>query len=314
MPELVCAADDPGWLAARRAGVTATDIVTILGLSSTDSAYSLYYRKRGEVPDLPDNDRWRLGRELEPYIFQRWWQEHSSEHGDYNSECARLLWRNSERPWQLATPDQVLSWAHEDESIAGTPRAVVECKTWADADKPSWQDGPPPAVRAQVLWQMDVMSVTTGHVGVVFLPSGEFRSHVIELDDAAEADIMCMIAAGTVFYDRMRGNMPPPTVDGSAATLAAVRARFPKPADRKVVAIDSDLYDGWSSLKAAATVAQNEARQAESKIREQLGEATDIEVDGQVVARRRVYDSPVKAHVRHVDGIWPVKTNGGNDA
>ena len=78
MPELIPAVPgSPEWHAARRLGVTATDIVTILGLSHWDSPYSLFWRKLGQVPDVEDNARFRLGRELEP-IIANWWAEETA--------------------------------------------------------------------------------------------------------------------------------------------------------------------------------------------------------------------------------------------
>jgi hypothetical protein len=194
MPELLpYEPRTPEWHAARRSGVTATDIVTILGLSSWDSVYSLFWRKMQQIPEIEDSDRFRLGRYLEEYTAQLWSAEHS------RSLRQGALYRHAGRSWQLATLDRSLE--------VGTGLQPLELKSWADADRHSWGGGvaryegrigddgehldpepvQPPAgnsipakVRAQVLWQMDVMDVATGHVGVVFLPSGEFRSYTIE--------------------------------------------------------------------------------------------------------------------------------------
>jgi hypothetical protein len=199
--------------------------------------------------------------------------------------------------------------------------AVLEVKSWADADRPSWDAGPPPAVRAQVLWQMDVMDVPVGHVGVMFLPSGEFRSYTIacpcEDDDGSVCDVCAdqelMRERGAEFYARLQGELPPPPVDASAATTAALKARFGGAAKGKRVPIESWLWTAYEEWKKDRDQCEAEVRRRENLIREQLGEATEIEVDGQLVARRRVYDSPVKAFTRHVDGFWRVK-NGDDHA
>lgn len=311
MPELIPAAPgSPDWLAARREGVTATDIVTILGLSSYDSPYSLYWRKMGQVPEMPDNDRFRLGRELEGYVRERW--EESGEHYAKPGGGAGLF-RSSARPWQMATPDAV--------SLDGEP---CEWKTWADAARDMWQDGPPPAVRAQVLWQMDVMDVATGHVGVVFLPSGEFRSHVIEHDGhdlltvtgraacSPCADLELMRAAGEEFMARLRHELPPPDPDASAATLAAVKARFARQPD-KTAEVSLQLHLGWLGAKEEADSWQELVRKYEIQLREQAGEASVLTVDGQPVARRVVSNQQVKAHTRHVDYLRRIKTEDSTD-
>src|SRR5215469_11015116 len=319
MPELVCStADRNAWLTARRSGVTATDIVTIMGLSHYDSPYSLYWRKLGQVPETPDNDRFALGRYLEPYVEARWVDD--SRRAIHK---AGQLYRSTARPWQMATPD-ALEWAIGIGLEPSVPVAVVEFKTWADADKTSWSDEPPPAVRAQVLWQMDVMDVATGHVGVVFLPSGEFRSYAIEHEGICDwdnarlptmtclvcADIKAMRAAGLDFYRRLQDN-DPPDPDASAATLAAVKARLVK-REGKRGTVDKSEWRDWTHLKDERDQLDESIRLHESRIREQLGEADEIEVDGQLVGRRIVTTAHVKAHDRTQDYIKRTKgtTNG----
>jgi putative phage-type endonuclease len=313
MPELIPAEPGtPGWLAARKAGVTATDIVTILGLSHYDSVYSLFWRKMQQAPEVEDNDRFALGRALEPYVVERWRLEHG--YGLSNIIDGKL-YRSSGRPWQMATLDR---WLVGD--LEGWP---LEVKTWADADKSSWQDAPPAQVRAQVLWQMDVMGVAVGHVGVVFLPSGEFRSYTIEHQNGAQCwgnmecsacvDLMLMREAGYKFMQQLRLELPPPDPDSSAATLAAVRARFTRqPA--KEAEVEHDLWQSWIDARNDAAIYETQARGFEIKLREQMGEATLATVDGQPVARCVVSDQNVKAHARHMDYLTRIKTKGDDDA
>jgi hypothetical protein len=173
---------------------------------------------------------------------------------------------------------------------------------------------------------MDVMDVTVGHVGVVFLPSGEFRSYQIIhhpqtlAEVAATGSLACdvcddlklMRERGAEFYARLQGELPPPPVDASTATTAALKARFGDAAKGKRVPIDLTLWQAYDAACGAVSDWERNKRYSENEIREQIGEATEIEVDGQLVARRRVYDSPVKAHTRHVDGLWRVKN--GDDS
>jgi YqaJ-like viral recombinase domain len=344
MPELVPAEPGtPEWLAARRAGVTATDIVTILGLSHWDSVYSLFWRKMQQAPEVEDNDRFRLGRELEPIIIKRWQEEHQ----DLRPSGSGYMWRHSERTWQMATPDRHI-FDH------GIFTGVLEVKSWADADRHSWGGGyaryegrigddgehldpepvQPPAgnqipatVRAQVLWQMDVMDVAVGHVGVVFLPSGEFRSYTIEHQRvggccrSAEyvaiasgpcdvcTDLELMRAAGEEFMARLRLELPPPDPDASAATLAAVRARFTRQPDKQAE-VDRGTWNAWYGSKFEADRIDEQIRRYEIQLREQAGEAQIYTVDGLPVARRVIVDAQVKAHTRHQDYLRRIEPKG----
>jgi len=299
MPELIdVEPGSPEWLAARRAGVTATDIVTILGLSRYDSQYSLFWRKLGQVPDAEDSDRFRLGRALQAYVSDRWCAERSPI-----LIRGGALWRHSDRSWQMATTDYEV----------GPPACPLECKTWADGDRHSWDDSPPPAVRAQVLWQMDVMGVAAGHVGVVFLPSGEFRSYVIEHEGrpgcpvCTDQDLMCR--AGEEFMARLRLELPPPDPDASMATLAAVRARFTRQPDKQAE-VDAYAFQQWADFKTAEKINADNARRFEIELREQAGEASVYTVGGQPVARRVIVDASVKAHKRHQDYLKRIEASG----
>jgi putative phage-type endonuclease len=312
MPEFVCAANDPRWLEERRKGITATDLPVILGLVSWASPYSLWAEKSGITDPAPDNDRFRLGRELEPYISARWLEATGTDRRDIVHGGLR---RPSARPWQLATLDYMTIFAGH----SGQP---IECKSWADVDRHAWDDGPPPAVRAQILWQMDVMDVPRGHWGVLFLPSGEFRHGILEHDAGCDgigietkgdcsvcADVDLMRQAGDEFLARVRGELPPPDVDGSAATLAALRARF-TPAEGPAAEVSEDLWESWIAAKVFESGAKADAKEAEAKIREIIGTATRIKVGGQIAGRRIIAVAQVKAHERRQDYIRPV--NGGN--
>jgi putative phage-type endonuclease len=290
MPELIdVEPGSPEWLAARRAGVTATDIVTILGLSAHDSVYSLFWRKLGQIEDEPDRDQWALGRHLEPYIAEKWMDARQIP-AAHRDGARSALYRSSDRPWQMATPDRVFY------------DQPAEFKSWADADRKSWEGGPPPAVRAQLLWQMDTLAVDTGYWAVVFLPSGRFEHGVIDHGfHKGETcpiwdDTILMRDAGHEFYRRLTLELPPPDPDSSAATLAALRARFTK-SEGKQAEVDGTTFAAWSDARDVQKWWEDQAREYEIILRDQAQEADVLTVDGEPVARRLVFDSPVKAHM-----------------
>jgi hypothetical protein len=222
-------------------------------------------------------------------------------------EAGTALSASTDRPWQLATPDRYV-WSH-----AAPVSAPLECKSWADADRKSWEAGPPPAVRAQLVQQMDVLDSSTGYWAVIFLPSGRFQCGVIEHDpavipDGPDVDHPCPVCqdirlirdAGYEFYRRMILELPPPDLDSSAATLAALRARF-TPMAAKQAEIGNGTYQKWLAACDLIDEYKEMKREQEIIMRSQAGEATELTVDGEVVAKRLVFDSAVKAHTRHMD-------------
>lgn len=296
MPELVdVTPGSPEWLAARREGITATDIPVIAGLSAWESPYSLFHRKLGNLPEVPYSDRFWLGDQLQPIIRERWSQ---FQDGPWHFHGGGL-YQSGERPWQMASPDYLIGRGLDYREPLD---AVLECKSWADADRDRWHDHPPLAVRAQVLWQMDVMGVSTGHVACLFLPSGELASYVIEhqhpewLDPAtglmsgagrlgcqACEDTDALRLAGSEFYARLQKGEAP-SVDGSAATLAALKARY-APAPGKTAIIEPQLWNEYEFCKDHEAQFAKGAALYQAQIREIAGDCADLEVGGEVVAR-----------------------------
>jgi len=121
-----------------------------------------------------------------------------------------------------------------------------------------------------------------------------------------------MRGAGWEFCQRMTGELPPPGVDGSAATLAALRARFADPRKDKSAPVDGTLWAAWSDAKDVTAAFKSKAAGFEAEIREQLGEATLIEVGGEVVGRRIISMASVKAHTRTQDYLKIIKRDEGD--
>jgi putative phage-type endonuclease len=306
MPELInVTPGSPEWAAARRQGITVTDIPVILGISPWDSAWALYHRKLQLIPDVRCTEAMRLGTELEPYVVALWGVENDRE-----VILPGALYRSTDRPWQMATIDREIAEYEVERETNGTEitgtKAVLEVKTVA-----AWQDWGdtgtaeiPPHVRAQLLWQMDVMSVSRGHVGALNRVSGEFRHYTIEhaeftsggpTDCQVCTDLDLMRSCGQTFMTRLKNGVVP-DVDESAATLAALKALHPESRNDKRATIEHELWNDY--LEASAIVGSGEAakRGYEARIRDLIGEAGVIESDGKVVAYRRIQH--VKAHTR----------------
>ena len=59
------------WLEARRSAIGGSDAAAIIGLNPYSSPYSVWADKTGRLPDKPDNEAMRLGRDLEEYVSSR---------------------------------------------------------------------------------------------------------------------------------------------------------------------------------------------------------------------------------------------------
>jgi putative phage-type endonuclease len=307
---LIPTSSEAEWLAARRKGVTASEVAILLGLSPYGSPFALYHQKRGDLPDQEDNMAMAIGRHFEDFVAGQFAELHP-EFALMGS--GRELFAHPDRPWQLATPDRFVSEALEcppSKTAYGTPLAVLECKT--DGGFDGWgEDGTdeiPVHYRCQLLWQMDVVGVGTGYLACLFMNRRQLRVYELTMDDAAQADLALMETEAERFLERIdRGD--PPDVDWRPATSAALKTLHPDVEDRDVY-ISHQRAKWYHAACRNLKTAEQTKRLHENRLRDRLGNGHRLidNVTGEVIARRDVYD--VKEHTRrasHVDKLVPVK-------
>lgn len=275
------------WLAARRLGITASEIAVILGISPFDSAFNLYYKKRGEISEDFDNTAMSLGRHLEPWIADRW----ADDHPEWNVVMGGL-WQSEERPWQMATTDRDL-YDHAPEKFAMLgayvePDGVLEIKSAGSYD--GWgEDGTdeiPPYYRAQVLWQLDTLGLTEAHVTCLFLSSRSIRNYTIAYD---EADVKLMREAAQDFLDMVEQGQVP-AIDHTPATAQALKQLYPLDADADDAEVDEDLAYAYSQAALDLKDAQENYDLMVNQVRARMGQAKRAVCGGRKVATRSVYE------------------------
>ena len=276
-------ADRAMWLAARRPAVTASEIPVVLGISPWDSAFNLHWTKRGIVPDDYDNDRLSLGRHMEPWVAGRY----ADAHPEYEVAMG-ALYASKDRPWQMATPDRLLHEPARRALMQYDLTAVLQVKT--SVTYQGWgadgTDDIPAYIRAQVLWEMDVMGLGEGRVACLFLPTTQIRYYRITYD-VVDVDLMRM--AALEFLEGVETGTPPP-IDGHRATTAALKHLHPGVGDREVT-IPRRLAHAYQAAKAAIAKAEKRAALAENQIRARLGNGhTAVDPDGAKIATRIAYD------------------------
>lgn len=281
---LVLPADAPRdeWLAARRQGVTASEIAVVLGISPWSSAFNLYHQKVGAIDADPDDDIKSLGRHLEPWIEDRW----ADDHPEWVIAPGRL-WANADRPWQLATTDRDLYRLNE--TTMGPPHSVLEIKSSGTYDGwgPDGTDEIPPYYRAQVLWQMDVLGLSEAHVTCLFLATRQRRDYVIAYDPD---DVELMREAAAEFLSRVeRGDAPP--IDHTPATTAALRELYPLGDDDTETEVSADIAAEYRAARAALDQARERYDLAVNRLRAAMGDARRaLTPDGTPIATRSVYE------------------------
>ncbi|HEY9411763.1 MAG TPA: YqaJ viral recombinase family protein [Jiangellaceae bacterium] len=287
------------WLAARRQGVTASEIAVILGISPFDSPFNLYYKKRGEIGEDFDNDAMSLGRHLEPWIADRW----ATDHPEFVvSETG--LWQSEDRPWQMATPDRLAQHRDAGENDWRERDALLEIKSSGTYD--GWgEDGTdeiPPYYRAQVLWQLDTLGLTEAHVTCLFLSSRSIRNYTIAYD---EADIDLMRCEAHAFLELVEHGDGPPPIDHTPATARALKQLHPTFDPDAEAQVPADLAQDYRYAKKSLDDARDNYDLLTNQIRHAMGDAKKaLDPDGGKVATRSVYEKP-GVHITRLRAEFP---------
>jgi putative phage-type endonuclease len=294
---LIPAATEAEWLAARTKGITASEIAIVMGLAPDEwqSAFSLYHQKTGDLPPAGDSLELRVGRHFEPLVCELFAERYP---GLGVSGDGRSLYAHPDRPWQMATPDRLLSesWF---EPVDGPdlieevtrPVGVLEAKTSASYD--GWgeegSDDIPVHYRCQALWQMDVMGVSAASVACLFLHSRKLRVYELTMDDAAETDLKLMREEAEAFLARIaRGDEP--DVDWRPATSAALR-RLNEGIEDRDITVGAQMARSYRSAQRRCKEAERRKDLMANRVLQAIGTGhRALDPDGKPVATRSVYE------------------------
>jgi putative phage-type endonuclease len=246
------------WFAARREGVTATDLPKILGLSRFGNARTLWHTKRGELADEEAGPAADWGHRLEDVICQ--W---AADVNGWKLSPVGVL-ANREHPWRRAAPDR---------AIEGCPDGpcFLEAKNRSQFVAGYWREDMPDDVLAQVCWQAIVTGADHVHV-VVLIGGNDPRLFRYDRDPDVEAYV---IAAAEAFWGHLVDGTPP-EVDAASALLAMFDRLYPDRSgatevDRAEYAVLKHEYDRACAL---ADTAESGKAWAKYRLVELIGPGT----------------------------------------
>lgn len=256
------------WLAWRAAGIGASDIGAILGLSTFASPFSLWAEKSGMLPAQDDTPRLRIGRRMETVL--------AAEFTDMTGlhVAGEQTWiTHRDHPWARATVDGFV--VESPDSDVTDALGVIEFKT---DGRFGWPDGIPANYLAQVRWQMACANVD--HAWLVVMFAG-FR---VEVHDVARDidDETFMLERAAEFWQHVADGTPPP-VDGSDATAHALAAIHPTETPGVTLDADPDLVEllaRRSAIKARITADEKVVKALDNELTALIGDAETIRIDG----------------------------------
>lgn len=275
-------AGSPEWHAARRPGVTGSEIAAVLGLSKWESPFSLWHRKRGLAAQQPENEEMKWGKLLEPVILA----EFQARHPEL-AVTSGGTYRHTDHTWQLGNPDGIARPAD-----GSAPACIVEVKTsyddrgWGEAGT----DHIPVYYRAQVLWYLDTLGLDRALIPVL-ISGSDYREYQIVIDPADQAladELAHMRGQAATFLESIRLNQRP-DIDAHTATLQVIR-EMPDGVEDIDVEISRELADRYTRARAAYTAAEQDKRRATAEILDLIGTGRRAVCLGETVATRAVRD------------------------
>ncbi len=249
----------PEWHELRSKGIGGSQVGTILGLNAWESAYTLWAKLTGQIPDsFEQNEKMFWGTVLEPVIRTEWAKQ--------NPEFEVFETGTWADGWKHANPDGILK--------CGDDYGLLEIKTAGYR----W-DVVPPQYVAQVQWYMYLLGLKWCKVVVLF-QGNQLQTFHVDFD--AEF-IESALPRVEEFWNGIQVHYPP-TWDGSESTYQTVREMHPEIVDDEIElgSFGEELLVRQSELDEATS----NMNLAKSKVLDFMGKAKYGVVNGKVIATR----------------------------
>lgn len=202
--------DDPAWAELRKNRIGGSEVGAIVGESRYESAYSLWAKKLGLIPDeREENEAMYWGRALESVIAYRF----GKDHPELELFTDLGSWANKQHDFMFASPDG--AYVKPDGTIG-----ILEIKTARYQD--DWISGVPKYYLTQVQWYMHCFNVSEAYVAVLFSGS-EYREYQVAADKMWQQYDLAMVQE----FMKALETRQRPAWDGSEATVTAVRKLHP---------------------------------------------------------------------------------------
>lgn len=280
-------ADRDDWLIKRRAGIGASDVAGILGLSPYSTPFTVWADKtQGAEKEV--TEAMHFGKKLEPVILE----EFTERTGLYVGG-RELLVRHPEIEWLMATVDGLAfesptRW-EEFQPGADEPLGNVQVKTGFS----KW-DEVPVQYQIQVQWEMLATGLDQTWIPAVF-GGRRFEVYEVEADSAAQEKILARV---TEFRDRFILGGETPEVDAHDATTRVIADLWSDPSGDAIELSPAMAADvaAWKAMKAEEKRVGDEVTRLANRVKVAMQDATEGLVGGLPVVTYR--QRTVKEHVR----------------
>jgi putative phage-type endonuclease len=246
------------WLAERRKSIGGSDAAAIVGMNHYVTPYMLWADKTGRLPDKPDNEAMRQGRDLEQYVADR-----------FMEATGKRVHRHTA---MFHSSDYPFAHANIDRAVVGE-KAGLECKTTSVMNLKKFKNGEfPENYYVQCVHYLAVTGWDRWYLACVILGQG-FKWFTIERD---QSEIDALMQAEADFWNSYVVPNTPPPVDGLPPTDETIKQIFPGGGTQDVP-LDlfgrGDLIQKYFATKDLVKTYKQELEQCKQSIQQSLGNA-----------------------------------------
>ena len=245
------------WLELRRKGIGGSDAACCVGMNPYKSLIALYADKKGMSSEVEDNERMRLGRDLEQYVAERF------------EEATDKKVRNDN--FMYAHDDYEFLIADIDRRVVGE-NAVLECKTMQQSYAKEFDISHglvPENYYCQCQHYMNVTGADTSYLAVLVFGDGFYWCEIKRNDEF----IKQLQDAEIEFWNENILKDESPAPDGSSSSTDALKDMFTDREDGVVTNIPDfdEMIAQHRFLKGQIKEMEEDAKEIENKIKLALG-------------------------------------------
>ena len=264
--------DRAEWLTARKDGIGASEVATVVGLNPWETPYQLWRRKVGLDAPKQENFAMKAGHYLEDAVAQFWADETGNE--IIKASVEDFMFIDETKPYLRVSPDRTY-W------LKGTPKnddnkGILECKTTQmsiDAEDL------PKRWFVQVQMNLGVAGYQYG--SLAWLTAGREFGYK---DLAFVPDFYAWLVeeVDRFWIDNIQGKQEP-----TAANVQDILLKYNRHTDGKIIEATTDIVTAYNQLKGVRTeISKLEAtkEELEARIKIGFGDAEAMSYDGQTLA------------------------------
>lgn len=248
--------DHSEWLKWRKKGIGGSDAAAIAGLNPWKSPIAVYLEKIGETEPIEDNERMRIGRDLEDYVAKRFVEATGMKVRRRNA-----ILQHSEYPFMLANVDRLIVGKKEG----------LECKVTNSYAKKEWEDEIPIYYEIQCHHYMAVTGYKAWWIACL-IGNERFVYKRIERDEEV---IKNLIKIERDFWENYVIPRQMPAPDGSDAATEIIKKMYPNSNPEQVIKLPKSYESKLQRLdeiKELISKLDKEKKQLEQEIQVKMGE------------------------------------------